>query len=210
LIALGENARASQRAAALRADASDPSIRARARLYAAYASAFARESAASAELRAIAADAAYEPDRPVVLFLLHRFYADAAARARLASEFPLSPENRALSGDGVSLAALPHWLFSADRESIVLRPERVDAPSAAAAPDSKSAGPIALQVGLYRDEKNARALVSRLAAKGFAATATGRKTADATYWAVTVAPGEDHSATLMRLKDAGFESFPLF
>jgi hypothetical protein len=67
-----------------------------------------------------------------------------------------------------------------------------------------------LQTGLFSREENAHAAVARLAAKGFAAEA-GRKTVNGVeYWAVSVAPGEDPNRTIMRLKDAGFESFPVF
>jgi cell division septation protein DedD len=72
------------------------------------------------------------------------------------------------------------------------------------------AGPQALQTGLFSREENAHAAVARLAAKGFAAE-VGRKTVNGVaYWAVSVAPGEDPNRTIMRLKDAGFESFPVF
>jgi cell division protein FtsN len=67
-----------------------------------------------------------------------------------------------------------------------------------------------LQTGLFSREANAHSAAARLAAKGFAAE-VGRKTVNGVaYWAVSVAPGEDSNRTIMRLKDAGFESFPVF
>jgi tetratricopeptide (TPR) repeat protein len=73
-----------------------------------------------------------------------------------------------------------------------------------------TAGPRALQTGLFSREENAQAAAARLSAKGFAAE-VGRKTVNGVaYWAVSVAPGEDSNRTIMRLKDAGFESFPVF
>jgi cell division protein FtsN len=67
-----------------------------------------------------------------------------------------------------------------------------------------------LQTGLFSREENAQAAVSRLAAKGFAATISQKPVNGVVYWAVSVAPGEDSNRTIMRLKDAGFESFPVF
>jgi hypothetical protein len=79
----------------------------------------------------------------------------------------------------------------------------------AATPDTR-AGPRALQTGLFSREENAQAAAARLSAKGFAAE-LGRKTVNGVmYWVVSVAPGEDPNRTIMRLKDAGFESFPVF
>jgi tetratricopeptide (TPR) repeat protein len=88
------------------------------------------------------------------------------------------------------------------------------APAVAMAPTPLSAvpvtGPRALQTGLFSREENARSAAARLAAKGFAAE-VGRKTVNGVaYWAVSVAPGKDPNRTIMRLKDAGFESFPVF
>jgi cell division septation protein DedD len=90
----------------------------------------------------------------------------------------------------------------------------VPAPAVAAAPapavTGPRAGPRTLQTGLFSREENARSAAARLAAKGFAAE-IGRKTVNGVaYWAVSVAPGEDSNRTIMRLKDAGFESFPVF
>ena len=57
---------------------------------------------------------------------------------------------------------------------------------------------------------HAAALVGRLAAKGFAAAALKRTVNGTEYWSVSVDGGADPEATALRLKDAGFESFPLF
>jgi hypothetical protein len=83
------------------------------------------------------------------------------------------------------------------------------APAAAAAP-APSAGPRALQTGLFSREENAQAAAARLAARGFAAELSRKTVNGVVYWAVSVPPGEDSNRTIMRLKDAGFESFPVF
>jgi hypothetical protein len=71
-------------------------------------------------------------------------------------------------------------------------------------------GPRALQTGLFSREENARAMVSRLVSQGFTAELSQKPVNGVTYWVVTVPPGENSRQTGMRLKDAGFESFPIF
>jgi hypothetical protein len=65
-------------------------------------------------------------------------------------------------------------------------------------------------VGLFKSEQNAQSLVARLEAKKFASTVSKRKVGEALYWVVTVDPGGSVRDMTMKLKDAGFESFPLF
>jgi cell division septation protein DedD len=90
----------------------------------------------------------------------------------------------------------------------------VAAPAAAPPPSPtvpvSPGGPRALQAGLFSREENARALVSRLVSRGFTAELSQKLVNGVTYWTVTVPPEEDSNRTIMRLKDAGFESFPVF
>jgi hypothetical protein len=53
-------------------------------------------------------------------------------------------------------------------------------------------------------------MVSRLISRGFTAELSQKLVNGATYWTVTVPPGKDSNRTIMGLKDAGFESFPVF
>ena len=211
LIAVGESERAAAEVAPiLTAAAPDPAVFARARLIRAYAAAFLRDDSALPALKAFAADAVYASDHPNLLFLLARLFGDRPARERLLADFPGSPEALAIAGSTVALAAAPHWLLAADRALVSVKRQSASLPEIEEKPLSVSAGPVALQVGLFKAENNARALVSRLSAKGFAATIEPRTVGAASYYAVTVEPGPSAEETTMRLKDAGFESFPLF
>jgi hypothetical protein len=53
-------------------------------------------------------------------------------------------------------------------------------------------------------------MADRLRAAGFIPEVGTRVVNGASYWSVTVPPGDDSSVTTLRLKDAGFESFPVF
>jgi hypothetical protein len=66
-----------------------------------------------------------------------------------------------------------------------------------------------LQIGLFGREANAGIMAERLRNAGFSPS-IGRRTVNGTgYWAVTVEPGQDMRRTILQLKNAGFESFPV-
>ena len=82
------------------------------------------------------------------------------------------------------------------------------APAGAAA---TAASPVALaryQIGIFSDPRNADLLVAELAKKGFSAKAEKRSVGGRELVAVIV-EGEADSI-LLRLKDAGYEAYPLF
>lgn len=210
LIAVGETERASTEIASILASAADSGTLSGARLLDAYAAAFRRDESAVSSLKAISSDDAYAADRTTVLFLLARLFGDGPSRDRLLKDFSASPEALVLSGSGAALAALPHWLIAADRAAVSVKAGPLHQRADEEKPPAASGGPAALQLGLFKEEKNARALVSRLSAKGFTATIAPRSVGGSAYYAVTVDPGKAVEETTMRLKDAGFESFPLF
>jgi hypothetical protein len=69
---------------------------------------------------------------------------------------------------------------------------------------------VLLQTGLFSREANAGAMAERLRSAGFQPALSRRNVKGTEYWAVTVEPGRDMRQTILRLKDAGFESFPVF
>jgi len=229
LAAVGDMEKASATVRTVLLTSKDSKAVSRARLLSAYLAAFARENEASSLLSAFIDEAEYAQDRPTILFMLAQLCADESARRRLVAEHPAAPEALiAGAGSKVDLAAIPLWLLSPGRGAISIRAEpspptvatippvnsAASFPhteeSARAAASSNGQGPIALQVGLFKAEPNALALIARLTAKGFAASSAERTVNGQVYWSVSVEPGRDSDATMLRLKDAGFESFPLF
>lgn len=94
-------------------------------------------------------------------------------------------------------------------------PTRTPAPAggaAASAPGAAeaSAGPTHYQVGAFRDQANAQVLASRLSGLGFSASLRSRSDDRGGVFTVVVPAGSDPGATLLRIKDAGFEAWPLF
>ncbi len=73
-----------------------------------------------------------------------------------------------------------------------------------------SSSPRYYQIGVFSKSENASALLTELGKKGFAAKIEKRQVKGRELLAVVVAAGSDAQATLLKLKDAGYEAYPLF
>jgi tetratricopeptide (TPR) repeat protein len=189
----------------------------------------------AASLYALLSEPEYGDYRPAIYYTFWRLFGDEAYSAQILTEFPDSPEARILQSESsqapgagsaiVSARSGPLWFLYPGRGNIAMgspvsvqppavprqyEPSPAPAAASASTPETGSTGPRALQTGLFSREENAQAAVARLAARGFAATISQKPVSGIVYWAVSVAPGEDSNRTIMRLKDAGFESFPVF
>jgi hypothetical protein len=110
------------------------------------------------------------------------------------------------------------WLLLPGREGIVLSGPVAAAgsakPAAAASRSSPvspgKTGSIILQTGLFSREENTDAMAGRLREAGFTPFITRRIVNGKEYWAVGVSSGENMHDTTLALKDAGFESFPVY
>ena len=77
-------------------------------------------------------------------------------------------------------------------------------------PPAISASPgRALQTGYFSREENARALAENIKKAGFEPQIVRRQVNGNDRWTVYVPCGADENATIKKLKDAGFESFPV-
>jgi len=179
----------------------------------------------------LAGDPAFGEHRAPLYYALWQISGDDAWKDRLLWELPASPEAK-IAGTGLIAGTLPHWVLFPGRDSIALAPPpdpaegSVDpalppstpgefaAPVLSPSPPGESplqASPAKvplLQVGFFRSEANARAMVERLGKAGFSGEMSLRGEGDS--WAVLVPGGEVVSETILRLKDAGFEVFPLW
>jgi hypothetical protein len=212
----------------LRAGQAGPAL-----LLARYAGAYieAFSSGNVSPLRDLASDPGFAAMRPAVYYTLWKVTGADQWKDRLLAEFPRSPEGRIAADAGgiVSAAPAAMWLFFPGRGEISpAAPDRppvpvpqtpaasASTPVPPAAPDqppapvSQAPGTGVLQTGLFGNEANARRQADRLQAAGFTPALSRRRVNGADYWAVSVPPGQDMSRTILRLKDAGFESFPVF
>jgi tetratricopeptide (TPR) repeat protein len=179
-------------------------------------------SGSPASLYALLARPEYAMYRPAIYYTFWRLFGDEAYRTQILTEFPGSPEARILESEAAfatSLAGSPGrvsaqaralWFFHPGRGNVVIGPPIQQYELSPAPAPSGSSGPRALQTGLFSQEEHALASADRLFALGFATTVNRKLINGVVYWAVSVAPGEDANWTTMRLKDAGFESFPVF
>ena len=182
------------------------------------------KSGDASALSALADDPGSAPLKSAIYYTLWKTAVDSSGPAgaenwkvRLLAEFPRSPEGRIATAESegasplVSAQPSPFWLLFPGRGGFsVETPSAVPAAALPAVPPPASESAIRqLQTGLYRGEANARAQIDRLKDAGFSASLLRRQVNGAEYWAVTVPAGRDMTRTMLELKNAGFESFPL-
>ena len=167
-------------------------------------------------LAALAEDPDFAGYRSGIYYTLWKLTDLPSWKTRLTAEFPRSPEAIIAGSDSaMALASTPLWLLYPGRNSIVLGAPTVlpavqsSAAQTSAAPSAQEQPPAFLQTGLFGREENARAMGENLKKAGFEPRITRRSVNGNEYWAVSVGAGRDMNATIMKLKDAGFEAFPV-
>jgi hypothetical protein len=180
---------------------------AEARCLAALAEAFRTGSGGG--LAVLAADESAAALRPLLYFALWRLTDSEAWRKRLISEAPKSPEGQ-IAASLIEAAPAPYWILPGRDYLVLGAPETAPQNAAAAESGEAPAEEPALQTGLFSRRANAEAQAAELKAAGFDALLRERKTASAAYWVVLVRSLANMNETIMKLKDAGFESFPVF
>ena len=170
-------------------------------------------------LAALADDPEFAEYRSGIFYTLWKLTGLPSWETRLSREFPRSPEAKIASAStgstgGINSAPSPLWLLFPGRESIVLSTPQPSPAAQSAAPPPPAPGPMEhsaeiLQTGLFGREENARSMAEQLKKAGFEPQITRRQLSGNDYWAVSVPGGRDMNNTIMRLKDAGFESFPI-
>jgi hypothetical protein len=222
-IALGEMDKAEASVRTVLLTGRDQGALFRARYLGAQLEAF--RSADTSALIALIDDPDYGDLKPAVYYTLWKISGADTYRNRLLAEYPLSPEARIIeNSQTVSARPLALWVLFPGREGIVMAPAISAAPAAPAqtanppgrepeaAPEAASGERAAavLQTGLFGREGNALAMAERLKTAGFEARVSPRTVNGTAYWAVSVPPGADINGTILALKNAGFESFPVY
>jgi cell division septation protein DedD len=164
-------------------------------------------------LAALAEAPGFAGCRSGIYYTLWRLTSLLSWETRLAAEYPQSPEAK-IAASAVKSATSPLWLLFSGREgaavSVPVPAAPAASPLAVVAAKVSPAQPAGfLQAGLFGREENARALGERLKKAGFEPQITRRTMNGGDYWAVIVSGGKDMNATLAKLKDTGFEAFPV-
>ena len=168
-----------------------------------------------AERREGGAGGAARLEARFLLWLCSPAQGKAAAQAALVSEYPGSPEALIAQGKA-TFVPMPHWYLGllakagpekppAEASSSTPRP-----PEPVKAPGETPVRRARLQVGYFSREEDAARLGAELRGKDFEAEVekTLRAGTAESRWIVVVFGG-DSAAMQERLKDAGYESYPL-
>jgi len=221
LISLGEHEKAASSAAELLRPEQEKEIFLEGRYLGALAEAF--QSGNIQALVVLAGDADFTGYRSAIYYTIWRLTDTVSYRTRLTSEFPLSPE-AAIAGGKVVPASTPLWLLFPGRESITLTPTNtppiVQTPAPQSqypqtqatqppVPQTQVSQPSVLQTGIFSRVENAQTQADNLKKAGFTPEIFLRQVNGVDYWAVGVPYGNDMNSMIGRLRDAGFESFPI-
>jgi cell division septation protein DedD len=170
----------------------------------------------SSVLAGLLDDPGFAGTRAAILYTLWNTTGLESWKTRLLAEYPRSPEGRAAEAQTtVHIKPSALWLLFPGRSGFTLEtapsaalPAPPAAPSVAASPPASSGA--MLQTGLYGREENARRQADKLRAAGFSPVMVKRTVNENEYWAVQVSPESDLNRVVLKLKEAGFESFPVF
>ena len=211
LIAMGEWGRASTAIKTMLTSV-NPQIRLKARYLDAQLAVLGSKSGDYSALTTLLTDNEFAENRAQILYFLWKVSENQEYRTRLLREFGGSPEAliAATSPDAkINPSPTALWLLFPGRESLTIEAPTGILPETTTVAES-AGGAVMLQVGLYSGEANAKAMEERLKAKGFTATIVERMVNGTKFWAVGTPAGSDYNNAIIRLKDAGFESFPVF
>ena len=215
LLSLGEYERAAAALNAISGTGQGDGLFLQARYLGALLEAF--RSGNTQPLALLVADPAFAGYLGGIYYALWKLTGLSSWKTRLTAEFPQSPEAKIAAAPGaVDSAPTPFWLLFPGRDSITLSPG-VLSPAPSLAPSSSLSAPLPdpsgqaglLQTGLFSREENAKAMADRLKKAGFVPQILKRQVNGSDYWSVTVSGGKDMNAAIAKLKDAGFESFPV-
>ena len=172
------------------------------------------QSGISQNLAVLADDPDFDEYRSGIYYNLWKVTALPSWKTRLISEFPRSMEAKIAAspeqGSSPSMAApilspTPLWFLFPGRKDLVL-----SAPEVQSQVSSTVLQPSVLQTGLFGREDNANIMGERLQKAGFTSQIRKRTVNGNDYWAVSVDSGADMNTTISKLKDLGFEAFPVY
>jgi len=217
LISMGEFEKAAESAAVLLSKSNEKKFFLEGRYMLAQIEAF--RSGNIRLLTDLAEDKDFSDYRSGIYYTLWKLGELPSWKARLTGEFPQSPEAK-IAGAAVSQAMTPLWVLYPGRDGLSLSmpiaatQPPVAAPSTSQNTAAKTSSPVIqsrtlLQAGLFSREENAGALAARIKKAGFEAQIQKRVVNGSNFWAVIVPGGNDTNVMIRKLKDAGFESFPL-
>ena len=151
--------------------------------------------------------------RPSILLTLWHLTGEAQFSENLKKNFPKSMETAIVKGE-VQTFPTPIWYFvprsGVDLPEISNEGSLAPVVTSANLATEKSEKAVRLQLGLFREEANAKALVDRVAAKGFKAQITTEIRPSGTKYYLVVVNENSKGTVGEELRTAGFDCYPLF
>ncbi|MBO6218813.1 MAG: SPOR domain-containing protein [Treponema sp.] len=151
--------------------------------------------------------------RPSILLTLWHLTGEAQFSENLKKNFPKSMETAIVKGE-VQTFPTPFWYFvprsGVDLPEISNEGSLAPVVTSANLATEKSEKAVRLQLGLFREEANAKALVDRVAAKGFKAQITTEIRPSGTKYYLVVVNENSKGTVGEELRTAGFDCYPLF
>ena len=157
--------------------------------------------------------------RPQVLLTLWHLTGETQFSENLKKNFPKSMETAIIKGE-IQTFPTPFWYFVprngvdlpeiSDMETSTVNSNSAAVTSNPNSPSSKVEKIVHQQLGLFREEANAKALLERVKAKGFKAEITSEVRPSGTKYFLVVVPENAAGSIGDELRTAGFECYPIF
>lgn len=157
--------------------------------------------------------------RPSLLLTLWHLTGEASYAENLKKNYPKSMEGAIVKGE-IQTLPTPFWYFvprngvdlpeiSNENLPAVSASETVDAKKSVSSKISKEKI-VHLQLGLFREEANAKALAERVKARGFSAKVTTEVRPSGTKYYIVIVDENSKGTMGEELRTAGFECYPVF
>lgn len=149
---------------------------------------------------------------PSVILTLWHVTGEAGWAEKLKEDFPGTPECALVKGE-IQQLPTPFWYFVPREGGAVPEVEAAVSSVSASADTDDSSSPqkaLYLQLGLFREESNAKSLVAQLKTKGFDARITTETAKSGNVYYLVIV--DDNAAGTMstQLRTAGFDCYPVF
>lgn len=159
--------------------------------------------------------------RPSILLTLWHLTGEAKYSENLKKNYPKSMESAIVKGE-IQTLPTPFWYFvprnGVDLPEIAATPANEAKEAAVAEPkkanqsenSEKSERIVRQQLGLFRDEANAKVLANRVSSKGFKAEISTEVRPSGTKYYIVVVNENSKGTIGEELRTAGFDCYPLF
>lgn len=158
-----------------------------------------------ARLRSSANDSRYSEYKASILFALFWVTGDAEAKKTLVQKYSNAPETAIIKNEA-TVSPVAFWYLMPKTTAVTAAKQ--PAQEVLSAQTESTEKPLFYQVGIFQTKSYAEAQCKKLAEKNFTAKIKTSLKNEVTFYSVLV-PAND-STIMQRLKEAGYEAYPVF